>query len=215
MSHHGHDHGMMTTPTPSGHEGHIGHGPETTPGAMPDHDHGSMDHGSMDHGSMDHSSMGHGSEGMDMDHMKMWFHSDVKSVILFDEWRTNSVGGIIGSMVGIFLMAMFYEGLKYYREYLFRKSYATTNFSCISSPGDGPKALTSPPVALRKRMLSSAHLMQTFLHVVQVTLSYFLMLVFMTYNIWLCIAVVLGAATGFFIFGWKKAIVVDITEHCH
>lgn len=36
-------------------------------------------------------------------------------VILFDWWSIDSVGGLIGSMVGIFILAMLYEGLKYWR----------------------------------------------------------------------------------------------------
>jgi len=49
----------------------------------------------------------------------------------------------------------------------------------------------------------------------QVVLSYVLMLIVMTYNVWLCLAVILGAGSGYFFFGWKKSLVVDITEHCH
>ena len=49
----------------------------------------------------------------------------------------------------------------------------------------------------------------------QVVVGYFLMLAFMTYNVWLGIAIVLGAAAGYFIFGSKKFVVVDVTEHCH
>lgn len=64
-------------------------------------------------------------------------------------------------------------------------------------------------------MLSKMHFLQTFLHMVQMVISYFLMLIFMTYNTWLCIAVVLGAGVGYFLFGWKKSVVVDVTEHCH
>ena len=64
-------------------------------------------------------------------------------------------------------------------------------------------------------MISAAHAIQTFLHIVQVVVSYFLMLIFMTYNGWLCIAVALGAGTGYFVFSWKRAVVVDINEHCH
>lgn len=197
LSHHGHDEHMMHRA-----------GPELT----------TMDHSMMDHGK--HEAHGGGDMGKDMDmdmhmDMQMYFHTGCTATILFEEWKTDSVGGILGSMIGIFLMAMFYEGLKYYREYLFRKAHASVNFSCINSPGDGPKALPNSPVALRSRMISSSHTLQTVLHVFQVTLSYFLMLIFMTYNVWLCLAVVLGAGAGFFIFGWKKAIVVDITEHCH
>lgn len=67
----------------------------------------------------------------------------------------------------------------------------------------------------RPKMTSLMHIYQTFLHVVQVTLSFLLMLIFMTYNVWLCLGVVFGAAVGYFMFGWKKSVIVDITEHCH
>ena len=64
-------------------------------------------------------------------------------------------------------------------------------------------------------MLSMEHAWQTILHGIQVLVSYMLMLVFMTYNTWLCAAVVLGSATGYFLFGWRESVVVDFTEHCH
>lgn len=72
-----------------------------------------------------------------------------------------------------------------------------------------------PLLPCSQRMLSMAHLLQTVLHVIQVVVSYFLMLVFMTYNAYLCMAVAAGAGLGYFLFSWKKAVVVDITEHCH
>ena len=49
----------------------------------------------------------------------------------------------------------------------------------------------------------------------QVTLAYLLMLIFMTYNTWLCGAVVVGAAVGYFLFGWRKTIVYEESDHCH
>jgi len=64
-------------------------------------------------------------------------------------------------------------------------------------------------------MMSLAHGIQTLLHVIQVTVSYMLMLVFMTYNVWLCLAVVIGAGLGYFLFSWRRATVIDVNEHCH
>lgn len=75
--------------------------------------------------------------------------------------------------------------------------------------------LLCPYLFPRQQMLSFPHLLQTVLHIIQVVISYFLMLIFMTYNGYLCIAVAAGAGTGYFLFSWKKAVVVDITEHCH
>ncbi|PSN45147.1 hypothetical protein C0J52_03924 [Blattella germanica] len=39
------------------------------------------------------------------------FHGGYKETILFYFWKIDSVGGIIGSMIGVFLMAALYEGL--------------------------------------------------------------------------------------------------------
>ena len=50
----------------------------------------------------------------------------------------------------------------------------------------------------------------------QLTLAYFLMLIVMTFNTWLCLAVVVGSTTGYFLFGWRKSVVVDAhADHCH
>lgn len=45
----------------------------------------------------------------------MTFHTGLCETVLFDSWRVSSVGGLVGSMIGIFIMAALYEGLKYYR----------------------------------------------------------------------------------------------------
>ena len=67
----------------------------------------------------------------------------------------------------------------------------------------------------RSRLLSKGHILQTFLHMFQVAISYLLMLVFMTYNSWLCLSVVLGAGLGYFFFGYKRLTTIDSNEHCH
>ena len=76
---------------------------------------------------------GHGGEmvtahsmgmGMGMDGgMAMYFHGGYTETILFSFWKIDSVGGLVGSMVGCFLLAVIYEGLKFYREHLFRQNF--------------------------------------------------------------------------------------------
>lgn len=203
-------------------------------------DHSAMDHGSHDHHmSMDHGNMNHGDHST-MDHsthemsgcggdhsmhgMMMAFHGGYCETVLFESWKISSVGGLIGSIIGIIIMAALYEGLKYYREYLFWKTYNALQYRSVTMPQEknvvaednrivhmvGEVIHKQPPT-----MLSWMHTFQTFLHIIQIVLSYFLMLIFMTYNVWLCFAVVLGAAIGYFLFGWKKSVIVDVTEHCH
>lgn len=67
----------------------------------------------------------------------------------------------------------------------------------------------------RQQMLNRMHILQTFIHLIQAILSYALMLIVMTYNAYLIVAVVLGAAFGYFLFGWMRQKSVDLTEYCH
>ncbi|XP_064086428.1 high affinity copper uptake protein 1-like isoform X1 [Macrobrachium nipponense] len=223
MDHSGH--GVMDH---SGHGGmdHSGHG------GMDHSNHGTMDPmDHSDHGDMDmpmpkmggmHGMHHMGCSGNDsMGGMSMSFHFGYDEVILFDWWSISDVGGLIGSMIGIFALATLYEGLKYWREDLMRKAIAKQQYVGNASKGtcgeenkqiQYMEQILMPP---RVSMLSFPHAMQTLLHMLQMIVSYFLMLIFMTYNVWLCIAVVLGAGLGYFLFGWRKATVVDITEHCH
>ncbi|XP_076232358.1 copper transporter 1A isoform X2 [Calliopsis andreniformis] len=185
-------------------------------------DHGSMDHGSMNHDSMDHSSMHHIVQAasaevcadMGMHGMSMTFHGGYCENVLFESWKISSVGSLIGSMIGIMIMAALYEGLKYYREYLFWKTYNALQYRSVTMPAE-KNVVAEDNRVVQPTMLSWMHTFQTFLHIVQIVLSYFLMLIFMTYNVWLCFAVVFGAAVGYFLFGWKKSVIVDVTEHCH
>ncbi|XP_066979869.1 high affinity copper uptake protein 1 isoform X2 [Macrobrachium rosenbergii] len=211
----------------SGHGGmdHSGHGGMDHSGhGMMDHsNHGAMDPMTdhSDHGDMEVMNMpsmsGHhmhdmGCSGNDsMGGMSMSFHFGYNEVILFDWWSISDVGGLIGSMVGIFVLATLYEGLKYWREDLMRKAIAKQEYVGNASKGNCGEENKQ----IQVNMLSLPHATQTLLHMLQMIVSYFLMLIFMTYNVWLCIAVVLGAGLGYFLFGWRKATVVDITEHCH
>ncbi|XP_016972911.1 high affinity copper uptake protein 1 isoform X2 [Drosophila rhopaloa] len=163
-----------------------------------------------------------GGSGTGMEHMMpMAFHFGYDETILFSWWHIETVAGLVGSMIAIFLLALMYEGLKYYREYLFWKTYNLLEYRPVTGPQRNPEAprIPSPaaaaPSPVQPSMLSVNHLLQTLLHVIQVTLSFLLMLIFMTYNVWLCLMVVLGAAVGYFLFCWKKSVIVDVTEHCH
>lgn len=192
-----------------------------------------MDHSSMGHGNMDmggHDMGGHDMVGMDM-HMNgsecmsmgmmMYFHTGKCEYILFEALRTNNTGSMVGACVAIFFLAIIYEGLKVLREYLLQRAmvagmagrqYSVSNGASTSSSRD---AMVVSNKNVGVHMMSCGHFIQTVLHMVQVFISYCLMLVFMTYNVWLCIAVIFGAGAGYFLFGWRKAIVVDINEHCH
>merc|ERR1719259_677464 len=144
--------------------------------------------------------------------MKMYFHFGYSEVVvLFEWWSISTVWELLLSMLGLFILAYLYEGLKFYRDHLFRASAGPVYTS--SSKTD--LTIDDGPQPRRMSMFSTVHVVQTLLHVVQFTISYILMLIFMTYNLWLCFAVLAGSALGYFFFGWRKSVVVDLTEHCH
>lgn len=169
---------------------------------------------------MTHDHGGHG--GGTVHHMmQMYFVVSESATILFEDWKVDTATEMVFSCLGIFVLAALYEGLKVLREILKRRySYVVSvDLTETKVYGTGPNQTTvvteSKGNLPRSRICNWHHILQTFLHVIQVTLSYFLMLIFMTYNVWLCLAVALGAGFGYFVFGWKLNKVVDIYEHCH
>jgi len=198
MDHSGHDMGAMSAD-------------KSAPTAAPAMNHG--DHSG--HGSMTMGGNASGQSGGGHHGMQMWFHFGEDETVLFAFWKISEIGGLLGSMVAIFVLAFLYEGLKFYREHLYRHSFQTVQVNTASVPVENGSTVKETQKTVQVKMMSWMHIWQTCLHVLQVILSYFLMLIFMTYNVWLCLAVVVGAGAGYFFFGWKKSLVVDITEHCH
>ncbi|CAK9806777.1 High affinity copper uptake protein 1 [Anthophora quadrimaculata] len=120
----------------------------------------------------------------------MSFHFGEHELILFNEWRTANTQGLVWSMVGIVLLTSIYEGIKSYRDHLY------IHTKCIQKT-KGVRSRWS-------LLFSKIHILQTILNVVQLIIGYCLMLIFMTYNVWLCIAVALGAVLGYWLFAWEK-----------
>jgi copper transporter 1 len=210
---------------------------------MADHSHhGMADHGAMDHSShnamviaasttsapshMDHQSSGHQMHsGEPMHMMKMFFHFTFGDVLLFEGWTLDNTSMTFVACLVFFALAVLYEGLKCYREYLLKRNTRSPRLEISVISGESPNHAggdvrsTLPSGSNRRssymKMLSLAHITQSLLHIVQVALSYTLMLAFMTFNGYLCISVLLGAGTGYFLFCWRKLTMVDVTEHCH
>lgn len=177
-----------------------------------------MDMGTTPMAPMGNSTMDMGGGGMDMGGgdmymMIMWFHVGMNEYVLFDFWRVKDGRSLAYTLAILFVAAFVYEGLKYMRESLYVRNSHRSHANSHSSSIELNKQLEQ--LSWSQGMFRTLHLVQTLLHAVQFLLSYLLMLVFMTYNVWLCLAVLFGATFGFFVFGWKKHSAVDITEHCH
>ncbi|KAI9584902.1 high affinity copper uptake protein 1 [Glossina fuscipes] len=160
--------------------------------------------------------------------MIMTFHGGHCERILWNGWVASTVAEFVFSALAIFLMAFCYETLKYLREYILRQTVRkeaervalemqakTTNPPAHTSGGGCPRSTMAEiqEKSYAQRVFSTPHLIQTILNAIQIFISYLLMLIFMTFNYWLCLAVVLGLGVGYFFFGWIKQEVYE-SECC-
>jgi copper transporter 1 len=152
----------------------------------------------------------------------MAFHFGVDAKILFEGWHIRTAGGMVGSCVAIITIAALYEIVKTMKEVHLRRSVRIPRFTTnqwVNSSGDPEAASVGEKSPLfgnwsRKSSLSwSAHLLQTLIYFVQITLAYSLMIVFMTLNVWLCISLLFGLTLGYLLFA--KLRFLSDTEECH
>lgn len=125
--------------------------------------------------------MGH--HGMHMkNRMWMWFHTTLDDTVLFSNIIIKDVKGMIICCVIFFFLSIIQESLKYYRWRYETSRKCNENLSYF------------------KKLLSIDSGIRTILFTVQVILSYIIMLVVMTFSLWLGLAVIAGTGIGYFIF---------------
>uniref|UniRef100_A0A673UUH0 Copper transport protein n=1 Tax=Suricata suricatta TaxID=37032 RepID=A0A673UUH0_SURSU len=106
-----------------------------------------------------HQSHGGGMDGM---MMSMTFYFGVKNVeLLFSRLVINTAGEMAGAFVAVFLLAMFYEGLKIAQESLLRKSQVSIHYNSMPIPGPNGTVLMETHKTVEQQMLSFPHLLQT------------------------------------------------------
>ncbi|CAE6445900.1 unnamed protein product [Rhizoctonia solani] len=171
-----------------------------------------MDH-SMHHMEMDHGGHGgHGGHGdMDMgpkcDMNMLWNTQIIDTCIVFKSWHISSNGTFFLSFLAIVVLGVGYEWLRRAQTILdvrIARSIAKGKTSSLrpESPTEdeplNPRVFKQPMIAT---LSPGARASRAALYGAQIFLSFFLMLVFMTYNAYLILAVVLGAAIGHYVFG--------------
>ncbi|KAK4231758.1 Ctr copper transporter family-domain-containing protein [Podospora fimiseda] len=165
-------------------------------------DHSHHDHSAhMDHSAMDHSH--HGGSG-EMDHtpqcsMNMLFTFSTKNLcIIFSQWRITSSFSLFISLLAIVALGAGYEAL---REGIRRYESAVT------------KRVETSPRQNRDEIEKRAHYVKSVLYAVQNFYAFMIMLIFMTYNGWVMIAVSVGAGVGYLLFGGKTTIAKETACH--
>jgi copper transporter 1 len=183
-------------------------------------DHGATDHGATDHGDMDLASM--------RCTMNMLWNADTKGpCIVFRFLQLKGPWSTLAYMVLLAVLATAYEYLRLYAASHDRVVRArlvlgpTAAASCRSGAQPGSRA-SSPHGSPERRWGSlvvprSQQLGRSALYVLNVAISFFLMLVIMTYNAQLIFAVLVGAFVGHFVFHRELSLEGDSAKGmaCH
>ncbi|TCD68277.1 hypothetical protein EIP91_011243 [Steccherinum ochraceum] len=167
---------------------------------------------------MDHGD--HGGHHMPMPRctMNMLWNTQIEDTcIVFESWHISTKTGFVFSCIAIVFLGIFYEWLREAQKNLDRRIAARLRaqgkgkghvavVSAVDADGDvleEEDLLTGVPAwkgAVQTSVPVASRVFRATLYGATVFLSFFLMLVFMTYNAYLILATVLGAAIGHYIF---------------
>lgn len=136
--------------------------------------------------------------------MNMLFTWSSKDLcIIFRQWRVTGTFSLILSLVAIVLLTAGYECIREIsRRYEQQHSAEMAAYSTSGSRRDSKAA------AERKGTI-----IKGLLYALQVFYSFFIMLLFMTYNGWIMLAVAIGAFVGYIAFG--RSLTSTKSVACH
>ncbi|KAK4042409.1 Ctr copper transporter family-domain-containing protein [Parachaetomium inaequale] len=197
-----------------------------------------MDHSSHDHHMMDHSAHGgHGDMGGDGSpkcNMNMLFTWDTTDLcVVFRQWHITSTMSLVVSLAAIVAICAGYEalreGIRQYEAMLARR-VDTAPLPRSPSPLPSPRRYfeeqeeesateTAPFLGAlrtgqnREQVTRQAHVTKAVLYGVQNFYAFMIMLIFMTYNGWVMIAVSVGAGLGYLVFGGRTPVTKETACH--
>lgn len=140
------------------------------------------------------------------------FSCQVKD-LLFKGVSVSSVGGMIGLCIGAAFLTLSYESIKVFRHRLTLLQSKCSNPSRLDSPHSERDFLVTGGLSAETLKRLKFHFIQTILYVLQVVLGYFLMLIIMSYNVWLAVTIFLMSGCSYYLFGvfvLSRSVVVPI-----
>ncbi|KAI8710469.1 Copper transport protein [Fusarium sp. LHS14.1] len=157
--------------------------------------------------------MGHGHMDENVCSMDMLFTWNTTNLcIVFRQWHIHSTASLVFSLLAVVLLGIGYEALR-----TLSRRYDTAASKHINAlPSDGAVTEDTPfhaPGQNQAQANYHTHLVKAVLYTLQNFYVFMLMLVFMTYNGWVMIAVSVGAFLGCLLFGHTTAATKD--NACH
>ena len=127
--------------------------------------------------------------------MQMSFYQSESVVILFEQWSCSTKSCYFGSLAAIFLAGILSQLIariqRYYDSTVTRKVCTCQANVKLLSEFDSLVSITN-----------NQQLIRTILYFLNVSLGYMLMLIAMTFNAGVIIALIMGMTVGFFLFSY-------------
>lgn len=159
----------------------------------------------MDHGDMDHSN----THRCKMNMLFTWDTEDL--CVVFRQWHVTGTLSLIWTLLGIVLLTAGYEAVREASRRYEAHSSAKRGDDIPNTTSDESSSLLWPGRSARG-VERRSKLVKAALYAIQVFYSFFIMLLFMTYNGWVMLAVAVGAFLGYILFGNSSA---TKTVACH
>ena len=116
------------------------------------------------------------------------------NVIVFSWWTTNSILGLISACIAIALISLGYEAISSFQCYLDQCVFAMEHHAPVGVVFEGVR-----------RRPASGNMVRASLYGLRSFAGIFLMLIMMTFNGYLILAIVVGAVLGHYFFGGRAA----------
>ncbi|KAK7744949.1 copper transpport protein [Cytospora paraplurivora] len=146
--------------------------------------------------------------------MSMLFTWDTTNLcIVFEKWHIRTTPGLLFSLLAIVVIGMGYEALR-----AATRRYEVEANRRLDSIPRGDNVTETTPLAWaigqnQAHVNKRVHLVKAALYALQTFYAFMLMLVFMTYNGWVMVAVTLGAFLGYLVFGGPTTATKE--TQCH
>ncbi|RMD41866.1 hypothetical protein DV735_g3260, partial [Chaetothyriales sp. CBS 134920] len=165
--------------------------------------HQHISHDGMDHGGMDHGDMDHGGDQCSMNMLFTW--SSKNLCIVFSQWHVKGPVSLILSLLAIVALTAGYEWVrslsrKYEQSLAARLQAFSASRPTGSSPADESDSLLTAGKDARLALERQSVVIKAAFYALQIFYSFFIMLLFMTYNGWVMLAVAVGAFVGYILF---------------
>ncbi|KAG8195187.1 hypothetical protein JTE90_027931 [Oedothorax gibbosus] len=138
--------------------------------------------------------------------------------LLFKDVTVSSNGGMVGLCFGVAVFTFLYEVIKSLRHYLVVLQMKQRENDMQLSDDEhirknGPLFSSLDPSTAKKMQRLKFHCLQTLLHMLQLTMGYMVMLIVMSFNVWLMLSIILTTALCFYFHEYllsRKSLIVPL-----